>query len=408
MVSNNSAGEKTLRYGKTINYVQKLRVVLSDGNEYVFEPLNEKELQEKLALKTFEGEIYKNLHWLLVKNWGEIKKAKPKVSKNSAGYNLWEIWDRERGVFDLTKLFVGAQGTLGFVTETTFRLVEIEKESRMVILFLDELDELGQLVNTVLEYGPESFESYDDHTLRLAIRFFPSFAKRLGTKNFIRTAWRFLPEFLMILRGGMPKLVLQIEFRGADGKEIDARIEKLKMALQKYHIRKILIVTSPEEAQKYWLIRRESFSLLRERIKDKKTAPFIDDVVVDPKTYPEFLPKLNAILEKYDIIYTIAGHVGNGNFHIIPLMNLADPRQREIIPKLSKEVYDLVLEYGGSITGEHNDGLIRTPFLKQMFGENICRLFEETKKIFDPLNIFNPGKKVGGSLEYALEHIRKQ
>src|SRR6185295_16955707 len=132
-----------------------------------------------------------------------------------------------------------------------------------------------------------------------------------------------------------------------------------------------------------------SFSLLRNKIKDKHTAPFIDDIVVNPEKLAEFLPRLNKILGQYDLIYTLAGHVGDGNFHIIPLMNLADPKQRGIIHELSDKVYDLVLEYHGSITGEHNDGLIRTPYVKKMFGNEMYRLFEETKKIFDPAGIFN-------------------
>ena len=112
-------------------------------------------------------------------------------------------------------------------------------------------------------------------------------------------------------------------------------------------------------------------------------------------------------MSHYKIVYTIAGHVGDGNFHIIPLMNLADPESRRIIPELSKKVYDLVIKYHGSITGEHNDGLIRTPFLKQMYGEKVYGLFEQVKKLFDPDNIFNPGKKVNASINYAMEHLEK-
>ncbi len=106
-----------------------------------------------------------------------------------------------------------------------------------------------------------------------------------------------------------------------------------------------------------------------------------------------------------DLIYTIAGYPGNGNFHIIPLMNLKDPRVRALIPTISEEVYRLVFQYHGSITAEHNDGLIRTPYLEEMYGSKIAELFVETKKIFDPLNIFNPGKKVNGNLAYSTEHI---
>ena len=120
---------------------------------------------------------------------------------------------------------------------------------------------------------------------------------------------------------------------------------------------------------------------------------------------PEFLPRLNEILSRYDLTYTIAGHVGDGNFHIIPLMDLSDQKSHEIIKKLSEEVYDLVLDFKGSITAEHNDGLIRTPYLEKMYGPKVYKLFIETKKIFDPKNIFNPGKKVKGDLEYAFQHL---
>jgi len=99
--------------------------------------------------------------------------------------------------------------------------------------------------------------------------------------------------------------------------------------------------------------------------------------------------------------------VGDGNFHIIPLVDITKKSVRNAIPEIAKEVYDLIIKYGGSITGEHNDGLIRTPYLEKMYGEDICKLFKKTKEIFDPQNIFNPRKKVGGTLGYAMDHIRE-
>jgi len=141
----------------------------------------------------------------------------------------------------------------------------------------------------------------------------------------------------------------------------------------------------------------------------RKTAPFVDDISVRPEVLPEFFPRLQSIFEEYKdvMIYNIAGHIGDGNFHIIPLMDFSDKNAREVIPEVARRVYDLVLEYDGSITGEHNDGIIRTPFLEQQFGEEVYSLFEKTKNIFDPKNIFNPGKKVGGTMEYATAHIKK-
>ena len=162
-----------------------------------------------------------------------------------------------------------------------------------------------------------------------------------------------------------------------------------------------------EEEEKYWTVRRESFNLLRQHIKNMHTAPFIDDIVVHPADLPQFLPELDAIFKKYpSLIYTIAGHAGDANFHIIPLMDFTRADQRAIIPKLSDEVYSLVLKYHGSITAEHNDGLVRGPYLEKMYGPQIYDMFKEVKQMFDPLNIFNPHKKTDATEQYLLDHIR--
>lgn len=406
IVNNNSGGEKSLEYGKTERYVKRVKVVLSDGNEYEFKPLTKTQLNEKMNKKDFEGEIYTKMYKLITENYDEIEKAKPLVSKNSAGYYLWNVLDKEKGIFDLSKLWVGAQGTLGLLAEADIQLVPIRKHHEMMIIFLRDLSHLGEIINTALQFKPESFESYDDNTLKLALRFFPEFAKLLGTKGIIQTAFAFLPEFFMVLFNGLPKLILQIDFASDNLDELQQKIAGLKEKLKP--LRPKMRIAIEDKEKKYWLIRRESFNLLRQKIHDKHTAPFIDDTVVDPKYLQEFLPELNRIMAKYPtLIYTVAGHVGNGNFHIIPLMDITDKVQRNIIPPLSQEIYSLVIKYHGSITGEHNDGLVRTPYLKQMYGEKMISLFEETKKIFDPANIFNPRKKVFGDLDFAMNHIRQ-
>jgi FAD/FMN-containing dehydrogenase len=224
-------------------------------------------------------------------------------------------------------------------------------------------------------------------------------------------------EAVFIALHGVPKLVLQVTFDGDNPHLLLAKEKKLKEALKQFHPGYRDIVRSSDEAKEYWLIRRESFNLLRTKVKGMKTAPFIDDIVVPTDVLSEFLPRLNAILDEYKgyMIHNIAGHIGNGNFHIIPLMDLSDEKVRAVIPEIARRVYDLVFEYGGSATGEHNDGLIRTPFLKQQFGPEMYALFRRVKDIFDPKGIFNPGKKVpadssgraAGSMEYALAHIAK-
>lgn len=404
MAANNSAGEKTLTWGKVEDYVKELNVVLQDGNEYALKALNPEELNAKLGLKNFEGDLYRKIKTLIDFNYEAIMAAKPRVSKNSAGYYLWNVWDKNKKTFDLTKLFVGSQGTLGIITKIKYRLVHPLKNKRMLVIFLRDLKELSEIINTVLAHKPESFESYDDKTLKLALKFLPEMAQTLKG-NIFKLAWQFLPELAMIVSGGLPKLVLMAEFAGESRKKVDRDAMEAKSALQKFKIKTRLIGTS--ESEKYWTVRRQSFNLLRHHIRGMRTAPFIDDIIVRPENLPEFLPALNGILSQYNLIYTIAGHVGDGNFHIIPLMDFKDPKTRQIIPKLAEQVYSLVLSYKGSITAEHNDGLIRTPYLRQMFGDKIYALFEEVKKIFDTDNIFNPRKKVGADIEYAMSKIVK-
>lgn len=420
MVGNNSAGEKTLQYGKTEDYIKELSVVFADGYEYIVKPLNKKELYAKIAQTDFEGKVYKEIFNMIKDNAMTLRQSKPNVSKNSAGYYLWNVMNPEpvegygdEPMFDLTKLIVGSQGTLGIVTKITFHLTAVKPASKLVVLFMKDLSKLGDVVDTILPYKPESLESYDDATMKLAIKFFPDFLKKKGIWGMIKFMWSFWPEAFMMLAGGMPKLIILVEFAGDSESVIDKQAKDFAKDIKKFGF-PTRVTKSQSESEKYWDIRRESFALLRKHVKDKHTAPFIDDIIVAPQLLPQFLPELNKILKDYPITYTIAGHAGNGNFHIIPLMDFSDPKTAEIIIELSAKVYDLVIKYKGSTTAEHNDGIIRTPFLSQMYGDNVTKLFADTKNLFDSKNILNPGKKVAmpnggpGTIEYIRSHIIKE
>lgn len=406
MVGNNSGGEKSIKYGKTERYVLKQKAVFADGNEYEIKPLNKIELDDKMKQKNFEGQVYRELFELLDTNYETIKAARPTVTKNSAGYYLWNVWDRETGIFDLNKLIVGSQGTLAMTTQVELGLVPVPKFSKMVVMYMPSIEKLGDIVDTIMRYEPESFESYDDYSMKLAIHYSFDFFKVLGPLAALKLAIQFIPDMVRVLVGGVPKLILMAEVTGDNEAELMTRAKAIKRAVApfKYNTH---IASSKSEVEKYWKIRRESFNLLRNHVKGKRTAPFIDDIIVSPHQMPVFLPQLEAILAEYKLVYTIAGHAGNGNFHIIPLMDLDNPISSDIILELSKKVYKLVADYKGSITAEHNDGIIRTPFLPYMYTPEIIDLFAKTKAIFDPLNIFNPGKKVGGSFEYITSHLIK-
>lgn len=411
MVATNAGGEKSLEYGKTKDFIKALKIVLGDGNEYVLKPLHKTELDKKMAQKDYEGNIYRKIYDLCERHYDEIKAAKPRVSKNSMGYNLWEVWDRETGVFDLTKLIAGSEGTLGFVTDITFHLVPAREHSGLLVLFLRGMDDLGELIPKVLEHKPATFESFDDQTLWLGIRFMPSFLKTLGLWRFIRLLLSLVPTGLQFVRG-FPSLVLMVEFNASTEEEVREKVKALHRDLRSYHARYEINGfeedASEGKSEKFWLIRRQSFQLLRSKVKDKHTAPFIDDLVVNPEYLAEFLPKIQRVIKKYKLFATVAGHMGDGNFHIIPLMKIEDPRERAKLLPAMKEVNNLVLKYHGSLSGEHNDGLVRGPWLEQQFGKSVVALFREVKDIFDPLGIFNPHKKANADWEYSFSHVRKK
>ncbi|MEX2007048.1 MAG: FAD-binding oxidoreductase [Candidatus Saccharimonadales bacterium] len=407
MVANNAGGEKSLEYGKTGNFVRHLDVVLADGQLYRLQALNRKQLAAKRVLKTYEGQVYRETFELVDKNYEAIKAAKPKVTKNSTGYNLWDVWNRETGIFDLTKLFIGAQGTLGLISSVGFKLVKDKPHSGVLVVFMKDFNRLGELINTALAQKPSSFESFDNYTLSLSIKFFPYFRKTIGWWRLIKLGIQLLPDAFLLL-SGIPKLVLLIEFTGQTGDEVGRKVHKMRQLLEPYNLMALEEDSTEAKAWKYRIMRRESFNLLRKKVKDKHTAPFIDDVVVPPEHLIDFLPRLRQIIKKYKLMATIAGHMGDGNFHVIPLMELDKATERAKLEPVMREVNELVLSYGGSLSGEHNDGLVRGPWLAQMYGEDTLNLFRQTKQIFDPAGIFNPHKKTDANWSFSMSHIRRK
>ena len=227
---NNSAGEKTLRYGQTRDFVDEVEMVLSDGNAYKFGPLKLPELQQKMEQQDFEGDLYRKLVPLIKDNNDLIKSAKPNVTKNSAGYALWRIWDQSSDTFDLSQLFVGSQGTLGLLTKAKLRLVKEKPHKRMIVTFYKSWDDLPDVVNAVLPHDPETLETFDRETLKLGLRFMPEVAKRAG-ESFVKFALRFIPEVGIGVRMlGMPKLIVLIELAEDSKEALDQKTEAITKA----------------------------------------------------------------------------------------------------------------------------------------------------------------------------------
>jgi FAD/FMN-containing dehydrogenase len=406
MVANNSGGEKSLVYGKVENFVTELKVVFADGNEYTVQPLNEQELKAKMRQSDFEGRVYRDVFRLVDDNYEAIKAAKPNVSKDSTGYHLWNIWDRKTGVFDLTQAIIGSQGTLGIVTDIKFRLVQAPKHSGTLVIFLRDINDLGNLIKKVMTFKPATFEGFDNYTLMLSFKLFFYFHNKLGWWGMIKLGLQLLPSALLLFKG-IPKMVLLVEFNGETDEEVIEKVRNCRKGLGKYAKKAAFESDDNEEKQKkFWIMRRESFNLLRKKVADKHTAPFIDDLVVNPEYLPQFLPELREILKRYKFLATIAGHMGDGNFHVIPLMKIEETLERIKIAPAMREVNELVIKYGGSLSGEHNDGMSRGPWLHQMYSPEIMAHFKTLKTTFDPQGIFNPHKKIDSDWAYSVSKIR--
>lgn len=407
MVNNNSGGEKSLQYGKTDNFVTELKVVLSDGNEYTVVPLTREQLNAKIDQGDFEGNLYQRTFELLDQHYDEIQAARPKVSKDSTGYHLWNVWNRDTGIFDLTKLFVGAQGTLGIVTDIKVNLVPAPKHSGTLVIFLKNIEQLGDIINEVLKHKPMSFEGFDNHTLWLSFKLFFYFQKTLGWWGMIKLGLQLLPDALLLFRS-LPQMVLLVEFTADTQEEVTRKVHEMRLALHPFDSDELYEEDDTEaKARKFWIMRRESFNLLRKKVRDKHTAPYIDDMIVPPERLPEFLPELRVIIKKYKLLATIQGHFGDGNFHVIPLMKIEDQAERDKLLPSQKEVNELVLKYGGSISGEHNDGMVRGQWLEQMYGPSVLGFMKDIKQLYDPKNIFNPHKKTDANWDFSYSHIRK-
>jgi FAD/FMN-containing dehydrogenase len=386
MIGNNASGEKSVKYGPTSSNINSLNVLLSDGEVYEFSELSVKELDAKRALPTFEGKLYREMTALLDEHWHLIEHNHPNVKKNAAGYPLWDLWDTHKQRFNLGRLFVGSQGTLGIVTDARLKLVPFPKASRMIVVPIEKLSNLAPVVTTMLEFRPTTCETFDWHTYNLAKQYHPEDAARASVAD------------------GQHMVVFAI-YDGDTQHGADAQAKKAAAALSKDGYSASWI-DDPSILESYLLIRRKSFRMLLEHPHGSSRAmPFIEDTIVDIRHYGEFLAALEAVLSEYPLTYTYAGHIGDGSIRLVPLADMERPGAAEMIMEVARRVYDLTFAFGGSMAVDHNDGILKTPFLERMYGADMVTLFARVKELFDPLGIFNPGKKVGGTLDYAVDHI---
>jgi FAD/FMN-containing dehydrogenase len=384
-VANNAAGEKSYKYGSTRDFVKNLKVVLADGSLIETKRISARELARKKGQMGLEGDIYRGIDALILDHGEAIAKHKPATSKNASGYDLWDIKHSD-GSVDLTQLFIGSQGTLGVITEITLKTLPWNPRTTLLVSYFNDLHKAGEAITKLTAAGASCLELADYYLLDYLRRNHPQEIEGM------------VPEPL-------PKIVLLAEFD--DFSQVAQRVKstRARRILNKYAA-STKIATDPVEQEGLWRLRRSAAALMWLAGGPKKALPFIEDAVVPPAKLPQLLDKTYKLLEQHEVEIAVWGHAGDGNLHLQPLLDLSKKKDVDKLFDLAREFNELVLSLGGSLSGEHNDGLVRAPYLEQQFGSEVYDVFRQAKQVCDPNNILNPNHKVDVTEEYTRQFVR--
>lgn len=392
-IANNAAGEKSVKYGATREYVKTLNVVLANGELISTKRLNKRELSKKKGLTSFEGEVYRQLDTLITDNWNLIQDFKLNVSKNSAGYALANV-KRKDGSFDLTPLIVGSQGTLGIVTQATLKTEAFNPKTTLMAAYFDDIHKADQAIAKILPLKPSACEFIDEHLLNFLDKNNPHQLAGLISKPY-------------------PKIILLVEFDDLTERNQKKNVRKCKKVLSD-HAYEFSMTTDEHEKENLWKIRHSAAAVIWHSEGRAKALPIIEDGIVPQDKFTEYMKSVYALFAKYNLDAAIWGHAGNANVHMQPFLDLGSPTDRQKVFAIANDYYNLVMSLGGSTSGEHNDGRLRAPYLPKLFGPELYSVFAKVKQIFDPHKMLNPDVKIGvdqKSLpsimrrEYSMEHL---
>lgn len=394
-LGNNSSGEKGLKYGSMRNFVKSLRVVLANGEVIETSRINKRELNKKLGLATFEGEIYRAFDKLLEENENILQNSKlGNITKNAAGYNIWDI-RRKDGSFDLTPIMIGAQGTLGIICEAVLNTEPYNPNTTLVAAFFDDIQVAEEVIGEIRKTSdmPSAMEMVDETLLNFVNQHNPNLIKG-------------------IVREPFPKFIALIEFDEPNQRSQKRQVKKVTKILAQYNIT-YQVESEENNKDQLWKVRHLAASVLAHNEGNARAVPIIEDGVVPVERFREYVVGLYKLFAKYGLKAAVWGHAGDANLHMQPFLDLGQVGDRQKVFRLMDEYYKFVISLGGSTSGEHNDGRLRGPYLAELYGPEIYDLFMKIKHIFDPYGILNPGVKVNVSLEdirpllrheYSLKH----
>jgi len=359
MVANNSAGVRTPRYGSTIDYVEGLRAVIpGEGARNLTAVPIERALTGDRVTRTVAG--------LLVENWKTIIAEQPRVTKNSSGYRLERAL--HDGLCDLPKLLVGSEGTLGVLTEITFA-TRVKAGSRILLIVEVGLDELDALVSAFRSHDPTAVELVDKSVFR-----------KMGKEDRIARYSRTEGEYLLFC-----------EFEGTE-ELLQERMEAI--AGSKAGGFEPIVLTSPSEVREAWEVRNETLTLALEIREGKRSpVPGVEDLVVPTEKLGDLVGLLKDQFDRRGLGYISYGHAWDANLHARPLLDPSLPSERRMLEEIMEESFEAVWKMGGSMTGEHGDGMLRAPYVARQYPKSYG-VMKQIREVFDPKGVLNPGVKI--------------
>ncbi|WP_068468161.1 FAD-binding and (Fe-S)-binding domain-containing protein [Candidatus Protochlamydia phocaeensis] len=380
MLANNAAGSRSLRYGRMVDHVKEAEVILANGEILLFGALSEEKLKQKMSLKTTEGHIYREIIRIRDTYRDEIEKRFPRIPRRVSGYNLDELIKDEP--INIAKLITGSEGTLGIATEITMNIAPKPKSTGMCLLFFQDMIEALRHIPALLAYSPIALEMIDDQIIELG-RASPSLRGQLDWLS------------------GNPKALLIVEIDGEDRQELEEKMRALLTDLRQNQIGyDPIALFDRQKMAKVWNLRKSGLGILLSKRSFSRAIAFIEDISVDPHQLAPFMERFCAYLSSKGKSAGIYGHVGSGCMHVRPYINLRSPEELALMREMMIDVSSLLLEYGGSLSGEHGDGLIRSWLNPKMFGEKLIQAFIELKRAFDPDDLMNPGKIIAFSSDF--------
>ncbi|MDE0014350.1 MAG: FAD-binding protein [Candidatus Poribacteria bacterium] len=390
-IGNNSAGSHSLIYGKTIDHVMSIDLVLSNADEITAAPISLQELETKKQGDTLEANIYRELCRISADNEAEIRKRYPRILRRVAGYNLDEfITDAgskevtpyrrdgcdENHPFSLTKILIGSEGTLATTVEATVNLVPIPKLTALCVVHFESLITSMEAMQPILECNPTAVELIDKTILDMA----------RGSLEFSR-----LTTFIQ----GEPAALLAVEFYGETQAELESQLDRLEKTLKSTGFGYAFVrCLTAEEKSRVWETRKAGLGLLMGMTGDPKPVGFVEDAAVPIENLPEYVRRFDKIVTSHDTTAAYYAHASVGLLHNRPIVNLKSETDIQKMHNIAREVRDLLIELDGTTSGEHGDGLVRSEWIESMFGSQLYQAFTEVKKAFDPEGIMNPGKIV--------------